>query len=284
MKSLNKTQIAVISGALILFVLLLFANTKLLPKEEVVQPASAADANMIALNQMVQAAVTGLSKEDKQAIQKLDEAIKNKSDNKTALENMITKWDSLQNPSVAAYYMEQAALVSPSESNWKNAGDRYFSSSRFVDVNNRPILFGEAQICFEHVLALNPNNIEAKISLASCYVEGGSNPMKGIGMMREIEKTDSNNVNLQLNFAFFSEKSGQWQKAITRFEKVLRIQPDFIEAYIHLSDAYQQMGNKEKAIESLKKYISLEKDVTIKKEVQDYIDKLTMEETPGQKQ
>jgi tetratricopeptide (TPR) repeat protein len=103
-------------------------------------------------------------------------------------------------------------------------------------------------------------------------------------MLREIEKTDSNNVNLQLNFAFFSEKSGQWDRAIARFNKVLKIQPDFIEAYLHLADAYQQKGDKANAIESLKKYVALVDDVTIKTEVQDYINKLTMEETPGQKQ
>ena len=111
MKSLNKTQIAVILGALILFVLLLFANTKLPPKEEVVQTPEATASNVTALNQMVQAAVAGLSKDDKQAIQKLDEAIKSASDKKNAFENMISMWDSLRNPSVAAYYMEQAALM-----------------------------------------------------------------------------------------------------------------------------------------------------------------------------
>jgi len=197
---------------------------------------------------------------------------------------MIDMWDSLRNPSVAAYYMEQAAQASPTESNWMEAANRYYAATRFVDEANRPVLFGKATEGFEHVLELNPKNLDAKINLASCYVEGSPDPMKGIGMLREIEKTDSNNVNLQLNFAFFSEKSGQWDRAIARFKKVLKIQPDFIEAYLHLADAYQQKGDKANAIESLKKYVALVEDVTIKTEVQDYINKLTTEETPGQKQ
>ena len=73
---------------------------------------------------------------------------------------------------------------------------------------------------------------------------------------------------------FFSEKSGQWDKAIARFEKVLKIQPDFIEAYLHLADAYQQKGDQQKAIESLEKYVKLVDDITIKSEVQEYINKL----------
>ncbi len=41
--------------------------------------------------------------------------------------------------------------------------------------------------------------------------------MKGIALLRDVEKTDSNNVKLQLTFAFFSVKSQQWDKAIKRF-------------------------------------------------------------------
>lgn len=280
---LNKTQIAVVSGALLLVVLLLLANTKLLPKEEAVL-SEHANPNTLAFTKMIQGAVDGLGAEDKKVIQKLDEAIKSSADKKIAFENMINMWDSLRNPSVAAYYMEQASEASPTESNWMETANRYYAATRFVGETERPLLFNKAMDCFNHVLELNPKNLDAKINLASCYVEGSPDPMKGIGMLREIEKTDSNNVNLQLNFAFFSERSGQWDKAIARFEKVLKIQPDFIEAYLHLADAYQQKGDKAKAIESLKKYVTLVDDVTIKTEVQDYINKLTNEETHGHTQ
>ena len=287
MKALNKTQIAVISSSIVLIVLLLFANTKLLPKkEEVAETADHdhGDSNNSALTKIVKSAMDGLAAGDKKAIAALEEAIKTSPDKKVAFEKMIDMWDSLRNPSVAAYYMEQAAQASPTESNWMEAANRYYAATRFVDEASRPVLFGKATEGFEHVLELNPKNLDAKINLASCYVEGSPDPMKGIGMLREIEKTDSNNVNLQLNFAFFSEKSGQWDRAIARFKKVLKIQPDFIEAYLHLADAYQQKGDKANAIESLKKYVALVEDVTIKTEVQDYINKLTTEETPGQKQ
>ncbi len=287
MKSLNKTQLVVISASLLLIVLLLFANTKLLPKkEEVAAPAEHdhAATDKIALTKMVQNAMDALAVGDKKTIAALEEAIKTSPDKKVAFEKIIDMWDSLRNPSVAAYYMEQAAQASPTESNWMETANRYYAATRFVDEANRPLLFEKAIEGFEHVLELNPKNLDAKINLASCYVEGSPDPMKGIGMLREIEKTDSNNVNLQLNFAFFSEKSGQWDRAIARFNKVLKIQPDFIEAYLHLADAYQQKGDKIKAIESLKKYVALVDDVTIKTEVQDYINKLTLEKTPGQKQ
>jgi tetratricopeptide (TPR) repeat protein len=274
---LRKTQIAVIAGSFILIVLLLFANTDLQPKKEEVNSSDHAGSSTAALTKMVQSAIDRLDDDGKKVIQKLDADIKSSPDKKKAFENMINAWDSLQRPAIAAYYMEQAALASPVVKNWMEAGNRYYAATRFVQEADKAILFGKAIEAFEHVLELDPKNAEAKINLASCYVEGSSDPMKGIAMLREVEKTDSNNVNLQLNFAFFSERSGQWDKAIARFEKVLKIKPDFIEAYLHLADAYVQKGDKVNAIKSLEAYNSKVDDITIKTEIQDYINKLSLE-------
>jgi tetratricopeptide (TPR) repeat protein len=128
--------------------------------------------------------------------------------------------------------------------------------------------------CFEKGLEKEPNNIDARIKLASCYVDGTADPMKGIGMLRDIEKTDSNNVDLQLAFAAFSSKSGQLDKAIRRFEKVIQLKPDYLEAYLYLADAYEQLGNKPKTIETLQKYADLVPDKEAKNEIKKYIDKL----------
>jgi tetratricopeptide (TPR) repeat protein len=93
-------------------------------------------------------------------------------------------------------------------------------------------------------------------------------------MLREIEKTDSNNVTLQLNFAFFSVKSQQWDKAIKRFEKVLQVDSTYIEAYLHLADAYEQSGQKNKTIEMLEKYKSKTDDAMSRQEIDKYIQQL----------
>ncbi len=271
---MNKTQITVIVGSIVIIVLLLFANTKL-PKKEGMPPMSDhAGAKSSNINTLVESAKSALNADQKLSFEKLDEALKTSLDKKKSFENIINHWDSLRQPAVAAYYMEQSAMASSDEGAWKKAGDRYYSATRFVKEDEKPILYNKALECFQKTLDLNPNNVEAKISLASCYVEGTAEPMKGIGMLREIEKTDSNNVNLQLSFAFFSEKSGQWDRAIARFKKVLKIKPDFIEAYLHLADAYEQKGDKVKAIASLEKYITMVDDITIKTEIQNYINKL----------
>ena len=271
---MNKKQIAVISGAVVLIVLLLFANTRLPKKENKAELSDHAGTKSASISSLVDSAKITLNTGQKQKFEKLEEVLKTSPDKKIVFEKIINLWDSLKQPAIAAYYMEQAAIASGTEKNWNEAGNRYYTATRFVKEPEKPMLYTKAIECFEKTTELNPKNTEAKISLGACYVEGSSDPMKGIGMLREIEKTDSNNVNLQLNFAFFSEKSGQWDKAIARFKKVLIIKPDFIEAYLHLADAYEQKGDKAKAIESLEKYSTLVDDATVKTEVQNYINKL----------
>ena len=128
--------------------------------------------------------------------------------------------------------------------------------------------------CYQKAIDKDAKNIDAKIQLAACVVEEGKDPMKGVAMLREVEKTDSNNVKLQLTFAFFSVKSQQWDKAIKRFENVVRIDPLYIEAYLHLADAYEQQGQTGKTIEMLEKYASLTEDAMAKQEVLKYIEQL----------
>jgi len=274
MKSVNKKQIVVIIGTLIVIVLFLFANTGHPDKKEEVKIADHLGHDDAGVLKMVESAKSTLNEDQKKLVKQLEEAITGSSNKKVAFEMLVNHWDSLSKPAVAAYYTEQAAIALPVEKNWLEAGNRYYAATRFVKEDERHILFEKAMESFEKTLEKNPKNVEAKINLAACYVEGSPDPMKGIGMLKEVEKTDSNNINLQLNFAFFSEKSGQWDKAITRFEKVLKIQPEFIEAYLHLADAYQQKGDTAKVIESLEKYIKLVDDVTIKTEVKEYINKL----------
>lgn len=281
MVTVKTKQLIVIAGTIVLIVLLLFATTRL-PKKNEETALTTTDNTDVGVNALVANAKKSLTAEQKQKTELLEKAIASSSDKNGIYKNLVAIWDSLRQPAVAAYFMEQAATVSPTEKNWEEAGRRYYVSTQFSGESDRPVLYKKAIDCFEKTLKINPSNVEVRINLAACYVEGTSDPMKGITMLREIEKTDSNNVNLQLSFAFFSEKSGQWDKAIARFNKILKIQPDFIEAYLHLADAYERKGDKEAAVESLTKYMNQVEDITIKTEVQNYINQLSRELAPGE--
>lgn len=276
MTTARKTQIGLSITAVVLFVLLFLAPKKHLSKPEVAEDDHAGHDHETEAT--VEAFLTNASKslslKEKTTFDDLV-ADAGKSTVDTAFIPVVQFWDRLKRPDFAAYYVEKIAERKQTSLAWSKAGDRYFYSVRFVkDGNEIPALYQSAMRCYEKALKKDPANIDAKIQLAACYVEGSPDPMKGIGLLKEVEKVDSNNVKLQLHFAFFSVKSAQWDKAIKRFEKVLVIDPLYIEAYLHLADAYEQQGQNAKTIEMLEKYAGLTQDATAKQEVLKYIEQL----------
>ncbi len=120
------------------------------------------------------------------------------------------------------------------------------------DSTKIPLIVQKATECFQSALKLEPNNLDAKTGLGSCYVDAGQNPMQGIQLLLGVVKEDPNNVNANLNLGMFSIRSGQYDKAIGRFETVAKLKPN-AEIYGMLADAYEQTGNIKGAIASLKK-------------------------------
>ena len=271
----RKTQIGLIITAVVLFVLLFLAPKTYSGKLEAKGGMESKSTETVAnLETYVTMATKSLKLTEKSNYDALLAAAKS-SKVDTAFVPVIQFWDKQKRPDFAAYFVEQIAERSQTSMAYSKAGDRYYYSVRFTKDNNEiPTLYQSAIRCYEKAIAKDAKNIDAKIQLAACFVEEGKDPMRGIGMLREVEKTDSNNVKLQLTFAFFSVKSQQWDRAIKRFNRVLEIDPLYIEAYLHLADAYEQQGQKNKTIEMLEKYASVTDDAMAKIEVQKYIEQL----------
>ncbi len=261
MTKIKKTQLLLIVAAVVLSVLLYFAPKK---TGSVVNEKTTEEGNNETIEVFVNTAKSTLAPELKAIAEQKD------------LDSVIAFWDKNKRPDIASFYFEKKVgnIIRPMM-DWFKAGDRYYYAVRFIkDPEEVPLLYKSAIRCYTKGLKLEPNNTDAKIMLASCLVEGSPDPMKGITMLREIEKTDSNNITLQLNFAFFSVRSQQWDKAIKRFEKVIQIDSTYIEAYLHLADAYEQSGQKNKTIEVLEKYKSKTDDALTKQEIDKYIQQL----------
>lgn len=270
----RKTQIGLLITAVVLFVLL-FLAPKTQPGKLATKGSESTPAETVAsIETFITMATKSLKPEEKSNYNALLASAK-ASNVDTAFVPVVQFWDKQKRPDFAAYFVEQIAERNQSSLAYSKAGDRYYYSVRFTKDNNEiPALYQSAVRCYEKAIAKDAKNIDAKIQLAACFVEDGKDPMKGIGLLREVEKTDSNNVKLQLTFAFFSVKSQQWDKAIKRFNKVLVIDPLYIEAYLHLADAYEQQGQTNKTIEMLEKYASVTDDAMAKKEVLKYIEQL----------
>ncbi|HOZ87152.1 MAG TPA: tetratricopeptide repeat protein [Bacteroidia bacterium] len=269
------TKVILVVGAIILFVLLFIAPKIVDPKGEPVQMGPAAGKAEVSINATLDVyldlAAKNLEADQKQVLDRLLTAKKQDS--------AAVFWDQLKRPDLAAYYTEEAAINDKTAKAWFKAGNRYYYAVQFSrDQTEIPVLYQGALRCFNNGLKLDPSDTDARIMQATCYVEGTQDPMAGVSRLREIEKTDSNNVKLQLTFAFFSVKSGQLDKAIKRFNKVIEIDSTYIEAYLHLADVYERQGKTKETITSLEKYASMTGDATEKMEISKYVQQLKQQQ------
>jgi len=121
------------------------------------------------------------------------------------------------------------------------------------------------------VLELNPDNVDAKIALATCYTEGTGETMKGVTLLREVTQKDSNNISANIILGKLAIQSGQFDKAIKRLELVLNLRPENTEALYFLAEAYKGKGDKEKAILLFEKCKMMVNNPDFTKEIDNYI-------------
>lgn len=269
MNSSRRLQFIVIGCSLVLFVLLYFANKK--PEKKAEDLPQRQKTQAVDLKILVDAQVSSLPDDQKKTFAELEK--------NTADTNGINKLvDFLKEQKMyvpASYYYERKSALINTAASWLAAGNRYFYAVGFLqDRSQAGSLYENAIRCYEKALAKDPKYTEAKIQLASCYVEGSPDPMKGIGMLLELERTDSTHVQVQMVLAAFAVKSQQLDKAQARYLKVLRLKPDFLEAYLFLADVYERKGDTAKTIETLEKYVSLTPDKKVQEEIKGYIEQL----------
>ncbi|MBI3502097.1 MAG: tetratricopeptide repeat protein [Bacteroidetes bacterium] len=168
------------------------------------------------------------------------------------------------------------------ETAWIASAGDFLKGARLIQGDKKTILYKGAIESYEKALALNSENLSAKTNLGTAIVESssllGTQPMKGISLLREVIRKDSNNIDANLQLGLFSVTSQQFDKAIERFKRILRIDSTRIDMYVYLGDTYMQMGEKQKAITSYENYKTRVKDTLIIKDIDQYIKKLKQQQ------
>jgi len=269
MNSSRRLQFIVVGCSLILFVLLYFANKK--PEQKAEELPQKQKAEVVDLKTFVDAQISTLPDTLKKVFAGLEKNIADTN----GINKLIDFFRDQKMIVPATYYHEKKSALLNTAQSWLTAGNRYFYAVGYVrDKAQAAGLYQNAIRCFEKALQKDPNFTEAKIQLASCYVEGSPDPMKGITLLKELEKSDSNNIQVQMVLGNFAVKSGQLDKAEARYLKVLKLKPEYLEAYLFLADVYEKKGDKVKTIEILEKYVSLTPDKEIKEQIRGYIEQL----------
>lgn len=191
------------------------------------------------------------------------------------LANLSHEWEHTGYLPISADYLRQKADAFPTYDNYMEAGNALFNAlgtdtTETMQVN---MVYG-ARYCFEKAEELKPGDIDAKIGLATVLVQGTNEPMKGILMLREIVAQDPGNVKANIELGRFSMMSGQYDKAIERFNAVLQKDSLHLQSRYFLAEGYLGIQDTASAIKTLEKIIEIEKDTTVQNRIRLYINYL----------
>ena len=174
----------------------------------------------------------------------------------TANTQLANFWkDSLNSFEPYVYYLSEAAKLDKSEKNLTFAAQLILDNLR-AEQDEALLNWKTTQAIdlFEKAIELYPNNDDLKVGLGSCYVfgkgrvGGPAETMKGIQQLLSVVRKDSNNMKAQMMLGVGGYVSGQYDKAIERLQKVIKAQPENIEAIAFLADTYAAKGDKAEAI------------------------------------
>ena len=181
-----------------------------------------------------------------------------------------------------AWYEAEAARLENSEKSLTFAAHLFLQNMR--GENDQPLRTWkalEAKDLFERSLKINPQNDSSIVGLGACYIFGGisATPMEGILKVRAVADKDSSNIFAQEVLGHGSMYSGQYDKAIARFETVYRLSRETentkLEACLMLAEAYERKADRLSAIDWYKKSLTLIKNQELKEEVNKRIDELS---------
>jgi len=118
----------------------------------------------------------------------------------------------------------------------------------------------------EQVTQEEPSNERALLALGLAYIQSG-NPqmsMQGIMTIRKILEINPDNVEASFQLGIFSVQTGQFERAVQRFERVLELDPDNFAAMFELANAQYQLGNTERAKSLLQSVIQQTADPNLR--------------------
>jgi len=249
---MNKPQWIVVSVAAVLFLLLYFGfdtkpgNHKEIEKQRVLAAVSTD------INAMLRDAKKSLSPQESASVLALEKELEGTADTAKAhlYKRLSSLWYSLEKPGISGYFAEKVAEAESSEEAWSIAGTTYsICLQQEQEEKVKAYCTQKAIQSLENAASINPANIQHKVNLALVHVENPpkDNPMKGVLMLVEMNKHNPGNPVVLMQLGRLAVKTGQYDKAVERLEEALAAQPDNRTANCLLAQAYQGLGNSEKA-------------------------------------
>jgi tetratricopeptide (TPR) repeat protein len=278
---LKKAQvITIVTGLLLVTALYFFGRTKPLLTEKRLN-ALAKTADEITIDSILFQAKEMLRPDQVNWLRTLEQSV-TRGDVKNQQLNIYHQlahfWkDSAQMFEPYAWYLAEGARLELSEKTLTFAAHLFLENLRS---ENNPRLKKwkalQARDLFERSLKINDKNDSSLVGLGACYIFGGisETPMEGIMKVRQVAERDSTNIFAQMVLGHGSVLSGQYDKAIDRFERVFRLDPQNLEALLMLAEVNERKGDKHSAIGWYNKALPLLQNPELKSAVTLRIDEL----------
>ncbi len=277
---MNKQKFLFLAGGAVLFCAIFFFGRTTPPKKKMpAVPMQGMQRPRLTDEDVLANAKKNLTVEQLQKITELENSVVRgdvKNQQRKVYAQLSDFWKNGQNrPDISAYYKGQEGLLDNSEKELTFAAQLLLTGVLVSD--NDPAMqtwmAANAKTFFNKAIELNPNNDSSRIGLGACYMFGNisDNPMQGILPVREIAEKHPDNIFAQKILGLGGIKSGQYENAIKRFQAVLKINPNDVEALLNLAETYDRMGEKAEAVKWYKEILPKINIPEARKEIQDRI-------------
>lgn len=269
---INRTQwIAIASCTIILLGIYLFADTKKIETEKPAGPMAARDAQKPAAQDFdwdgyLKKVKANIGSDTLNLISGLE-----KEPSEANLKALIDLYHKRGESVSEAYYTLELAKLKKDGKLSARAGELFGATAGISnDEALHQYLADKSVESFKSAMALD-SNTENRLKLATAYMDQGTAPMQGVGILLDVVAKDSNNTDAQMLLGKFGLVSHQYDKAIVRLEKVVSLRPKNYDALFLLAEAYRGKGDKEKAIQILERCLKMVDKPELKKEIEQYI-------------
>lgn len=258
---MTKLQIIVLSAACLLFMGLYFGTDTKPESQAKIEQERARSATSTSIEVLLRAAKATLSRDTAALILGLEQELSKSSSDSTKIETLkrlAGLWYSADNATISGHYAEEVANIIDDEEAWSIAGTTYMIGGKQAkEDKTKQFSYNQAITALENAISLNPTEYSNKVNLALCYIENPqlAGPMKGIMMLREYNEQAPENVLVLTTLARLAIQTNQFDRAIERLTKAISVEPDNKKANCLLVQAYDGLGNKEKAAEYAAKCI-----------------------------
>lgn len=185
-------------------------------------------------------------------------------DSLAAIYKKYNHWDSV------AFYSEQIAQQYNQKDTWLKTAESYFEAFSFTLDTARLRTLGEKSLkAYEKVLAFDPENLLVQTKMGVLYKTlNPQAPMKGIQMVASVVRKDPNNELALFYLGTFYAERGAFHEATARFEKVVNLNPQNVDAWLYLAQCYEETQRPQKAKQALQKVLSLQVPSEIKQAIE----------------